>query len=92
MINFSNHFVDNWKRRVGSIPTVETVQGLLADCVRVQTGKRFKLSDGSRYNTLSLYWHPGLAIIISMDPSDGTCVSVLTPDVLKHKKRGRYEF
>ncbi|MBW2561723.1 MAG: hypothetical protein JRE40_12825 [Deltaproteobacteria bacterium] len=92
MINFSNHFVENWKRRVGSIPTIKTVCGVINDSVRVQTGKRFKLADGSSYNTLSLFWHPDLSVIVSMDPSDGTCVSVLTPDVLKREKRGRHVY
>ena len=85
-LRMSHHFIQNWSRRVGTVPTPETVSAVLADSVRVQTGKRFSLRDGSVASTLSWYWHPELSLLISLDPVRRKMVSVLTADLVRQKR------
>lgn len=83
MIRLSKHFIDNWQARVGNYPTVEQVSGILAQCITVQKGRIFTLANGGQYNTLTLYWHPDLNLILSYDAKTKKMVSVLSRDNLK---------
>lgn len=81
MLTLSKHFVENWQKRVVDIaPTAGAVLGVIRDSVRVQAGKELMLDDGTSFTVLSLFWHPELEIIISLDPVRSTMVSVLSKE------------
>lgn len=82
-IHLSKHFRDNWEERVGICPTPRRVEEIVSESVIVQRGRGMVLKDGSFYNTLSIYWHPDLKIVVTIDPIKRTAVSVLSSAVLK---------
>lgn len=79
-ITLTRHFIDNWKKRVsnGIAPDIQAVLSLLSGSIRIQKGRRFMLQNGEPYTTLSLYWHPELRIVVSIDPVTLRCVTVAT--------------
>lgn len=80
-IKLSKHFIDNWKERVGSIPTVETVLSTIEKCVVVQRGRIVYDRSGARTNILAILWSNELGVVLTADHTTRTMVSVLTPDV-----------
>ncbi len=81
----TRHFIENWEKRVGNVPTRQCVNNIMHNAVRVQSFQQFILKDGTKYKRLGIYWHPELDIIISVDQLLGCAVSVLTPEVIKNK-------
>ena len=79
-IHISEHFRENWQKRVGGEPDPAEVCGVLSRSLQVQTGGH--RIEGGRYGkTLSIYWSPDDDMIIKLDPESGTVVTVMTPGV-----------
>lgn len=90
MIELTKHFVENWEKRVGGIPTPETIAAVIRQSVRVQHCSDFDLADGSRFRMLATYWHPELSLILRIDNIEGKAVSVLSDACIsKPTKRRR---
>ena len=81
-IRLSKHFVDQWKIRVGSEPSVGSVQGIISDSIVIQKGKRFR-----EVKTKSLYWHPRLNLILVIDHYSNTAITVLSEDIKVQKSK-----
>jgi len=73
MLRLSKHFVENWRERVGNEPSLDIVEMIIRDGVRIQQGKVF-----GKNKTLSYFWHPDLKLIVSIDRFSSTAVSVLS--------------
>ena len=78
MLRLSKLFIENWERRVGGTPTEASLKEILDQCKRVQSGDDFDLKDGSSFRMLGIYWHPELNLIIRIDETDKTAVTVIT--------------
>jgi len=76
----TRHFVENWIRRVGNEAHINAVKAIVEGSVLVQRGQKFLNGQGITVNTLSIYWHPELQIVIFIDRYENTAVSVLTGD------------
>ncbi len=85
----SRHFVENWKLRVGNgtLPQVEAVRDIIRSSVRIQKGRKLARKNGEPFNTLSIFWHPDLKIVVSIDPFNNVAVSVLSESVLERKPK-----
>lgn len=77
-LSFTNHFEENWVKRVGNHPTPETVREILRQSARVQKSIDVRLPGGKPYRVLAIYWHPELDIIIKLDPVDNCAVTVMS--------------
>jgi hypothetical protein len=76
-IRISRHFEENWRARVGGDPDPARICEILARSLRVQTGGA--PIDGSPYTkTLSIYWSPSDGVLIKLDPTTSTLVTVLS--------------
>lgn len=87
MLRLSKHFIENWEKRVGAIPAPADVQRMTHQAVRLQKGFRV-FQRGRWFNTLSLYWHTGLDLVISIDHFTGTAVSVYSKTMNQNTGRG----
>ena len=85
--DFSKHFIQNWRERVGGEPNKADVTRILSESVRVQKGQLLKKPNGMSWNTLSIYWHPVKNVIIKIDNFAGVAVTVLSDKLME---RGRY--
>lgn len=92
-ISLSKHFVDNWKLRVsnGIAPDVRAVENVISGSVRIQQGRVFTLVNNETFKTLTIYWNPGLGIVVSVDPMTGVCVTVATDMMIEKKKKREKE-
>jgi len=92
-ITLTRHFIERWKLRVsnGVAPDVKAVECVLAEAIRIQKGRRAVLANGEEYKALSLYWHPALKMVVSIDPVTFRAVSVLTDTMMDGKDKKRHE-
>lgn len=74
----SQHFIKNWYERVGGRPTELMIRNIIQASVRVHKGMKLKQLDGTPFNTLSVYWHPDMKLVIQVDRFNDTAVSVLS--------------
>lgn len=79
MLRLSEHFIANWRQRVGGRPSIELVRKIMAEGIKLQHCRDLTEADGSSYRILAWYWHPELAVVISVDHISETVVSVLSP-------------
>jgi hypothetical protein len=77
-MHLSRHFINNWIDRVGFQPTETAIVDIIRESVRVQKGQKLLKIDGSPFNTLTIYWHPDLKLILLVDRYSNTAVSVLS--------------
>ena len=80
MLRLSNHFKDNWRIRVGRVPSADKMRRVLRQSVRIQKGKQI-YGRGAWIKTMSIYWHPELHVIITVDHYKNTVVSVYSEDM-----------
>nr|WP_319491829.1 hypothetical protein [uncultured Desulfobacter sp.] len=80
MLKLSKHFVDNWQDRVGRVPSVAKLRRILRQSVRIQKGRQI-YGRSAWIKTLSIYWHPELHVIITVDNYKDTAVSVYSEDM-----------
>ena len=78
MLSLSQHFCENWERRVGNRPTTEMVHRILKEGVRIQIGRELKDLDGTPFRMLAIYWHPDLDIVVKIDRVKNMAVTVLS--------------
>jgi len=77
MIALSQHFRENWRRRIGNEPTVEMVQEIMQRGVIVQRARSLQTLDGRPFRMLGIYWSPDIGVIVSIDEFKGMAVSCL---------------
>jgi hypothetical protein len=77
-VKLSKHFVENWERRVGGMPTPALVNEIIRRSVFVQRGKELRTKKGEPFRMLAIYWHPDLDIVLRIDTADNVAVSVLS--------------
>ena len=75
MLKLSQHFVKNWRTRVGTDPVASNVNDIIQQSVRVQKGKK-ATTRFSFIKTLTIYWHADLDLIITVDHFTNTVVSI----------------
>lgn len=79
----SKHFVKRWEQRVGGIPTVDTVNGLLSESYKLRGQRRIYVqSPGGGLKAdkqLAEYWHHARGLIMRVDSDASTAVTVITP-------------
>ena len=73
----SEHFYQNWQRRIGGRPTLSMVHRIVAEAVRVQAGMEITTDSGRKIRIPSLYWHPGRRLFISLDTVTDVCITVV---------------
>jgi len=75
MLRLSKHFIENWRKRVGTEPETSNVNDIISQSVRVQKGKKAS----TRFDfikTLTIYWHADLSLVITVDHFTNTVVSI----------------
>jgi hypothetical protein len=77
-LTLSKHFTKRWLQRVGNWPTAEAVRHFLQHSVRVQPCQDLVRKDGRPYRVLAIYWHPELDLVIKVDTTNWTAVTVLS--------------
>jgi hypothetical protein len=77
-MRLSEHFVENWKLRVGTVPTEPLVTRILEDSVMVQKCFDVPQGNGVRRRMLAIYWHPVLDLILKIDEIRQVAVTVLS--------------
>ena len=85
MLSLSQHFIDNWLVRVGSWPTRELIEEVVAQSVRVQPSKNLREANGEHFRMLSIYWHPDLDIVLKIDEYRDVVVTVLSRENFNHR-------
>jgi hypothetical protein len=85
VLRFSKHFVARWAERKGSLPSLEEVNAILADSLRIlrQEALWKRVADGvlARHRQLSHYWCHAAGVILLVDDHAGMAVTVITPDM-----------
>jgi hypothetical protein len=77
-VKLTQHFIDNWRKRIGGEPSPALVKKILAEAVCIQTGTLFLSLQGKEVvNTLSIYWHREQNLIIKIDNYQDRAVSIL---------------
>jgi hypothetical protein len=77
-MKLSLHFIENWKQRVGGVPSELLIREIMRRSVKIQGGKAFRLENGDIYKRLALYWHPEMDVVLFIDSIDRVAVSVLS--------------
>lgn len=80
MLELTKHFVENWRKRVGHVPRADEVRRMINQAVRIQKGRRI-YGRTSWIKTLSIYWHTGTDLIITVDHFTDKVVSVYSRDM-----------
>jgi len=88
-LTLSRHFTQRYIERVGCPPTEDGVRQIVRGSVVVQRGKDYRLASGRLFNTLSIYWNPRLAMVITVDERRKRAVSVFGEKTLNDAKRLR---
>jgi len=74
----SDHFVKNWRKRIGNEPTVELVVEIIRHGIIVVKGLKCITLEGRPHTQLAVYWDPALNVVITVDEFKDVAVSVLT--------------
>lgn len=74
----TKHFKENWAKRVKDGISLDEINKIINKSLVVQKGQMFYRESGQSYNTLSIFWHPDLDLVITVDPFRQTFVSVLS--------------
>ena len=77
-LKLSKHFCDNWRKHFDRSPTIELVKDIMAEAIRVQHCRDLLEKNGNPYRMLSIYWHPGLKLMLKIDKINNTAVSILS--------------
>lgn len=93
-MHLTRHFIENWRDRVGSHPTEGMVSGIIRDSIRLHKGRTLFKADGQPFNTLSIYWHPDLKLVLYVDRFNDAAVSVISRDNMPvpDKKPGQADY
>lgn len=76
----TKHFTERWMQRVGNWPTQAAVMHFLRNSVRIQTCKELLCQDGTPHRVLAIYWHPDLDLVMKVDTTNWTAVTVMSRD------------
>ena len=76
-LKLSKMFCENWYDNQGDWPTVEIVEKILKESVKVQYCKNLQELDGTPFRMLAIYWNPRLKILIRIDNINKTVVSLI---------------
>lgn len=82
MIELSEHFCENWEKRVGNMPTPSGVGAFIRGSVKVQQTQDLIDEQGNPVRILSVFWNPDLDLIITVDAVRRIAVSVLSRENL----------
>jgi hypothetical protein len=77
-MELSRHFIENWKVRVGGVPTAGAVKKILYESVRVQKGRDIIQAGGGRFRIPAIYWHPARRLFIKLDSIKNVAITVMT--------------
>jgi len=88
-LKLTRHFTRRWQQRVGGEPTEEMIEKIMKKAIRVQGYRRMMLVNYQFYTTLGIYWHPDLKIILKVDTSQCTAVTVINHDSYKKRRPRR---
>ena len=80
MVRLTQHFVDNWKARVGGEPTLAMVQQVIDESVKVQPTRNLFASRGYPYRVLAIYCNFERKLLIKVDEVNGNAVTVMGVD------------
>lgn len=86
-MEFTKYFIKNWEERVGKSPQLEKVEEICKKSVPVQKGSIYYLENGEMHNTLSIFWHPDLDLIITLDPIRNAFISVLSRENWQYNQK-----
>jgi len=87
MLKLSKHFVENWDKRVGCVPRARDIRQIINQAVRLQKGRQIA-GRTAWIKTLTIYWHTGLNLIITVDHYTDTVVSVYSRDMDRRRPIG----
>lgn len=86
MLHKSQHFDEQWKKRVGgATPSTAQLDAMIDGCVLTQQYRECKTSRGRQMTIMALYWDPDKKLIFKVNMRRGEVVTVLTPEVLRQK-------
>ena len=88
MLKLSKHFVVNWRKRVGGDPDPARTRQVINQAIRIQKGRRMIGRRGDWINTLTIYWHTGLDLVITVDHYRDTVVSVYSKEMGRRRGIG----
>lgn len=82
MLRYTDHFIENWRNRMGGEPPPpERLQELLENAVILQRARAVYRRRGGRferYNLLAIYWHPGIGCVVKVDERTNAVVTCLS--------------
>jgi hypothetical protein len=81
VVSLTRHFIRKWEERVGAAPTVEGINRLMSEAVRVRKQMRLFRREGPSLEpvkVLALYWHHGAGVIIWIDEEWNRAVTVVS--------------
>jgi hypothetical protein len=85
ILRFSRHFVQRWAERKGGWPSIEEVQRIVDDGVRIVKQERLwrRVANGVmvEHHELSHYWCHSAGVILLVDERAGVAVTLITPDM-----------
>lgn len=82
-LKLTHHFIDNWRLRVGGEPAAGAVQQIIRTSVRVQKAM-WVVRDREPWLLLEIWWHPGLDLVIKLDPYENVAVTVMSRDCWRY--------
>lgn len=89
----SRHFIERWLERVGTVPSLESVNHICRKGQRIVRQKRlYRAVDGRVVpcKTLALWWNHSHGVIVWVDEDTRTAVTVVVPEQTQCKKEKRH--
>lgn len=77
MLSLTDHFIENWRQRVGGEPSISHIAEIIRQSVRVQKADLLA-ANNPKHHTLTIYWHPDRKLIIKVDPFTRNAVTVMS--------------
>jgi hypothetical protein len=83
ILRFSKHFVRRWAERSGGLPSIEEINAILSNSLRIVKQRTLYgiRPNGTmrRHHELSHFWNDQAGVILLVDELNGTAVTVITP-------------
>lgn len=93
--SLSRHFCERWLERVGTVPSLESINHICCKGQRIVRQKRLYRALNGRvvpHKTLALWWNHSHGVIVWVDEETRTAVTVIVPEQAaggKEKRRGK---
>lgn len=82
VVHITRHFNERWKQFVGTVPSLEGLNEIVAESSKLRGNMNVFRHDGRglvHVKLLAEYWNHRIGVIIKVDEQNGHAVTIITP-------------